>query len=169
MVGRATQYTTGFTCGKNIGYAMIDLDKDASLYIHDTGKYYATAEPGANVDKSVNFDVTHEDWAWLAPICYFIHTRFICRMDVGDGVLDFTANICGCKCVALQADAECGAPNVTLDADIVEDTFTYKDGRVIELHNGFFINNIVCWRTCPSRIPNFGPQQAYNEVNPMKG
>ena len=29
MVGRATKYTTGFTCGKNIGYAMIDLDKAA--------------------------------------------------------------------------------------------------------------------------------------------
>lgn len=29
MVGRATKYTTGFTCGKNIGYAMVDLDKAA--------------------------------------------------------------------------------------------------------------------------------------------
>jgi len=29
IVGRATKYTTGFTCGKNIGYAMIDLDKAA--------------------------------------------------------------------------------------------------------------------------------------------
>lgn len=29
QVGRATKYTTGFTCGKNIGYAMIDLDKAA--------------------------------------------------------------------------------------------------------------------------------------------
>lgn len=29
MVGRATKYTTGFSCGKNIGYAMIDLDKAA--------------------------------------------------------------------------------------------------------------------------------------------
>ena len=29
MVGRATKYTTGFTCGKNIGYALIDLDKAA--------------------------------------------------------------------------------------------------------------------------------------------
>lgn len=27
IVGRATKYTTGFTCGKNIGYAMIDLDQ----------------------------------------------------------------------------------------------------------------------------------------------
>jgi len=144
-------------------------DKDASLYIRDTGKYYATVEPRAKVDKNVNFDVTHEDWAWLAPIGCFIPTKFICKMDVGDGVLDFTANICGCKCVALQADVECDVPNVTLDADIVEGTFTYKDGRVIELHNGFFINNIVCWRTYPSWIPNFGPQQGYNEVNPMKG
>lgn len=29
MVGRSTKYTTGFTCGKNIGYAMIDVDKAA--------------------------------------------------------------------------------------------------------------------------------------------
>ena len=29
MVGRATKYTHGFTCYKNIGYAMIDVDKAA--------------------------------------------------------------------------------------------------------------------------------------------
>lgn len=29
IVGRATKYTRGCTCGKNIGYAMIDLDKAA--------------------------------------------------------------------------------------------------------------------------------------------
>ena len=90
------------------------------------------------------------------------------RPGLEDGVLGYMAKACGCKCVALQPDAEADVPNITLDTKIVEGTFTYNDGRVMELHNGFFINNIVIWRGYPSMLPNFGPATSFVEVNPSK-
>jgi hypothetical protein len=147
----------------------LSKDKAASLYIRETGEYASTKDPKAPVDEYVNFEITHEDWAFVKAIGCFVPTTFICKQEVPAGTLEFTAKICGCKCVALQADVEVDVPNLTVDADSVEGTFTYKDGRVVELHNGFFINNIVCWRAYPSYLPNFGPQTGFVEVNPMKG
>ena len=90
-------------------------------------------------------------------------------METPAGVLEFTTKVCGAKCVAQQADVECDVLNVTLDAEIATGTFTKTDGTVIELHNGFWINNVVCWRAYPSWIPQFGAPQQFVEVNPMKG
>lgn len=141
---------------------------DCELYLKAEDKYFATKDPRAKHDEMLNFDVHHEDWAYVRAIGVFVPTTFEVRVEVEDGVLEYTAKACGCKCVALQPDAEADVPNITLDTKIVEGTFTYADGRVMELHNGFFINNIVIWRGYPSMLPNFGPATSFVEVNPAK-
>ncbi len=141
---------------------------DCELYLKAEDKYFATQDPRAKHDEVLNFDVHHEDWAYVRAIGVFVPTTFEVRVEVEDGVLGYMAKACGCKCVALQPDAEADVPNITLDTKIVEGTFTYNDGRVMELHNGFFINNIVIWRGYPSMLPNFGPATSFVEVNPSK-
>jgi hypothetical protein len=147
----------------------LSRDKASSIYLRQNDEYYATKDPKAPVDEYVNFEITHEDWAFVKGIGCFIPTTYICKQETEAGRLEFTAKICGCKAVALQADVEVDVPNVTIDADSVEGTFTHKDGRIEKLTNGFFINNIVCWRSFPSYLPNFGGQNNFVEVNPMKG
>ena len=147
----------------------LSRDKACELYLRKEDKYYATKDPKAPVDEMLNFEITHEDWAFIKAIGCFVPTTYIVKVEVEEGTLEYTAKVCGCKCVAQQAGAEADVPNVTLDAKEVTGTFTYKDGTVLELHNGFFINNVVCWRAYPSWIPNFGAAQDYVEVNPMKG
>lgn len=147
----------------------LSKDKACSLYIRADDKYYATKDPRAPRDEMLNFSITHEDWAFIKAIGCFVPTTYMVRVEVEDGVLEYAAKVCGCKCVAMQADVEADVINVTLDAKEVTGTFTYKDGRVVELHNGFWINNVVCWRAYPSWIPNFGGNQQYVEVNPAKG
>ncbi|MBC3888113.1 hypothetical protein GH810_07305 [Acetobacterium paludosum] len=143
-------------------------DKTASLYIRESDEYFATKDARVAVDEMVNFNIVHEDWAYLKAIGCFVPTTFYCTLETPAGKLDFMAKACGSKCVALQAGVEVDVPNLTLDADIVEGTFTYKDGRVIELHNGHFINNLVLWRTFPSYFPNFIGANDFVEVNAMK-
>ncbi len=143
--------------------------KDASVYIRGTNEYASTINPKAKVDECVNFDITHEDWAWVPALGCFIPTTYFVKIETPMGIVDFSAKVCGVKCVAMQADVEADVPNVTLDTDIVEGTFTSKDGKVTELHNGFFIDNVVLWRAYPSWIPQFGAPAGFVEVNPMKG
>lgn len=148
-------------------------DKACMLWLREEDKYFATKDPLAerngDADEMLNFDVHHEDWAFVKAIGVFVPTTFEVRVEVEDGVLEYMAKACGCKCVALQPDAEADVPNITLDTKIVEGTFTYRDGRVMELHNGFFINNIVIWRGYPSMLPNFNAANtSFVEVNPAK-
>jgi len=148
----------------------LSRDKACSLYIREGNKYYATKDPKALEDEMLNFSITHEDWAFVKALGVFLPTTYIVKVEVEDGVLEYKAIICGCKCVAMQPDTEADVLNVTVDAKEVTGTFTYKDGRVVELHNGFFINNIVLWRAYPSWLPtSFGAPTGFVEVNPAKG
>ncbi len=147
----------------------LSRDKACELYLRPDDLYYATKQPKAPRDEMLNFEITHEDWAFVKAIGCFVPTTYFVKVEVEAGVLEYTAKVCGCKCVAQQADSEADVINVTLDAKEVTGKFTYSDGRVMELHNGFFINNVVCWRAYPSWIPNFGPQEKFVEVNPAKG
>ena len=142
--------------------------KDIAIHLREGNKYIATKDPKAPVDENVNFTITHEDWAWLPAIGAFIPTTIMINAKCEEGTLDFAAKVCGTKCVAMQTDVEVDVPNLTVEADEVTGTFTYKDGRVVELHNGHFIDNIVLWRAYPSWIPQFGTPTNFVEVNPMK-
>ena len=146
----------------------LSVDKACSLYLIPDDKYYATKDPKAEHDEMLNFHVHHEDWAFVRALGVFIPTTFEVRVEVEAGVLEYVAKASGCKCVALQADSWSDAPNITLDTKFVEGTFTYADGRVMELHNGFMINNICIWRPYPMPWPNFGGKMTFDEVNPSK-
>ena len=51
-------------------------------------------------------------------------------------------------------------PNLILDWETVEGTFTGRDGRKTVLTNGFGGANVVLWKTYPSVILDIGGAQA---------
>lgn len=149
-------------------------DKDTCLYINEGDQYFATADPKCPAfgeeDENMNFEIIHEDWAFLKPIGVFIPTTYIHKQECEVGTLVVETKAVGAKVVASRSDTEADCINLTLDTDEVKGTFYWKDGRVQELHNGFWINNIVVWRAYPSWIPNFGASnEDFIEINPMKG
>lgn len=146
----------------------LSQDKGGAIYIRPDDAYFATKDPKSKDDEWLNFDIKHEDWAWVSGLGVFIPTTYIVKVECELGRLDFVAKACGCKSVAQRSDVEVDVLNITLDVKDITGTFTYNDGRVMELHNGYYINNIVCWRAFPSWLPFFGGTSEIAEVNPMK-
>lgn len=133
----------------------LSQDKDLSLYFRDENVHFATVDTKDN-DDDCTFTVYHDDWAYLAQIASFIPTTYQITVEVEIGTLVIDANVCGCKCLTQGENLQADVPNLMLDMDIVQGTFTYKDGQVRQLTNGFCSSNVVLWKTFPSTILAFG-------------
>jgi len=130
----------------NLCEMKLSQDKDISLYLFGDKQHFAKG----------NFDIEHDDWAYLAQIASFIPTTYKMTAEVEAGTLKLLGKVCGCKCLTQGENLEVDVPNLMLDMDYIEGTFTYKDGRVIELTGGYCNSNVVLWKTFPSTILSFG-------------
>jgi len=124
----------------------LSQDKDLALYIKDGEQYFM----------GDSFNIEHDDWAYLAQIASFIPTTYKFTAEVEAGTLEILGKVCGCKCLTQGEDLQVDVPNLMLDMDYVEGTFTYKDGRKMKLTNGYCGSNVVLWKTFPSTILSFG-------------
>lgn len=109
-------------------------------------------------------DIEHHEWAYMPRFGGFIPTVYKIKVETEEGTLNMTAHAANartCGVTGKQPDN----PVATLLWDDVEGTFTYKDGRVRELHNGYGNMSIRQWRAYPSMIPpiNLGVDLNYEE------
>ena len=102
--------------------------KDMALTVVDKGQL-KTFPTG-------NLIITHHDWAYLPALDGFIPTKYTIRMEVEAGMLEFTALAVGGFTTGVKGIAP-STPVVTEHWDHLKGTFTFKDGRVLPLTNGF--------------------------------
>jgi len=130
-------------------------DKDLALYMKDEEVLFATKDTKYN-DEDCTFNIYHDDWAYFDVINNFIPTTYQITLEVELGTLVIDTKVVGCNCLTQGENLQADVPNLMLDMLQVEGTFTYKDGRVKKLTNGFCNSNVVLWKTFPSTILNFG-------------
>jgi len=130
----------------NLCEMKLSQDKDLALYLFKEKQYFMSGD----------FNIEHDDWAYLPQIATFIPTTYKITATVEAGTLEILGKVCGCKCLTQGENLQVDVPNLMLDMDYVEGTFTYQDGRKMELTNGFCNSNVVLWKTFPSTILSFG-------------
>jgi len=129
----------------NLVEMKLSNDRDVSLYLFDEKQYFMTG----------SFNIEHDDWAYLAAIACFIPTTYKITIEVEAGNLEILSKVCGCKCLTQGENPHVDVPNLMLDMDCVEGTFTYKDGRKKKLTNGYCGSNVVLWKAYPSNVLSF--------------
>lgn len=110
----------GSMCDMKLG------QKDSSLNLPDEGLFYASPE----------FEITHHDWAYLPQLGAFIPTHYEVRFEVEAGVLEFTSDVVGATVWGVT-NTPPSTPVSTLNWAKLKGTFTYRDGRVVTLTNGY--------------------------------
>jgi len=130
----------------NLCEMKLSQDKDLSLYLFDEEQYFMSGE----------FNIEHDDWAYLPQIASFIPTTYKITAAVEAGNLEILGKVCGCKCLTQGENLQVDVPNLMLDMDYVEGSFTYQDGRKRVLTGGYCNSNVVLWKTFPSTILSFG-------------
>ncbi|ULQ59278.1 hypothetical protein K7I13_12375 [Brucepastera parasyntrophica] len=101
---------------------------------------------------SGSFSIEHHDWAYYPQFGGFIPGKYRIKFETEEGVLDMTAHVATATLWGVTSKVP-DNPVATLDWERVEGTFTYKDGRVKKLTNGFGGMSIRQWRQYPSLIP----------------
>ena len=116
--------------------------KDFAINLVDEAKYFPSGD----------FAIEHNDWAYLPQFGGFIPSVYKIRFEVEDGSLELTAHAATATTWGVTANVP-DNPVATLMWDRVEGTFTYKDGRVKKLTNGFGGMSLRQWRQYPSITP----------------
>lgn len=96
--------------------------------------------------------ITHQEWAYMPKFGGFVPTEYVVKMETAEGVLDFTAHVNTGRSWSVT-DKVPDNPVCTLMWDKVEGTFTFKDGSVKQLTNGFGGMSIRQWRAYPNVMP----------------
>jgi hypothetical protein len=115
--------------------------KVMGIYLADEKQYFSDGD----------FDIEHQDWAYLPQLGAFIPTRFKMTIEMEAGVLEVTADTVGTYVWATTEPPD--SPFAMLDWDNLKGAFTYKDGRKRTLTNGRGGSMIRQWRPYPSFIP----------------
>ncbi|MFT4041623.1 MAG: hypothetical protein QM673_00530 [Gordonia sp. (in: high G+C Gram-positive bacteria)] len=124
--------------------------KDQSLNLAEGNEFFPTGE----------FEIRHGDWAYLPSLGAFIPGEYRVILKVEAGVLDFTARPLGASVWGVTG-ATPSTPVATLNWDTPTGTFTYNDGRVVELTNGKGGVSIRQWQPYPNVVsPQFGAGQS---------
>ncbi|ATN37397.1 hypothetical protein ACO34A_26890 (plasmid) [Rhizobium sp. ACO-34A] len=118
-------------------YEMKLGQKDMSLNVSGAGYFPAG-----------NFEIEHQDWAWLPALGGFIPSRYKVTVEVEAGTLTFFATAVGATVWGVTTKPP-ATPVATLNWDRLEGTFTDKQGNKQVLSGGFGGVSIRQWRSYP--------------------
>lgn len=107
-------------------------------------------------------DIQHEEWAYMPQYGGFIPTVYKVSIETEAGVLNMRAHAANVRTWGVTGKCP-DNPVATIEWDTVEGTFTYTDGTVKELSNGFGDVSIRQWRAYPSLIPPVGMYGGINK------
>ncbi|MBR1586389.1 MAG: hypothetical protein IJ662_14105 [Clostridia bacterium] len=146
----------GFVCFDGMHSSMYDMRagmKDYSIYDVETGKHYTSLGNLKGGDRDISeMEIVHEDWAFYRPLDGFYPSRYRIRINTEDGVYSVSfrvANIDTWGVTYKHPDN----PVATLVFDQAEGTFTYRDGRVKHLTDGYGFLSIRQWHAYPNILP----------------
>ena len=100
-------------------------------------------------------DIQHHEWAYMPKYGGFVPTVYKIRIETTEGILDMTAHAVTARTWGVTGKCP-DNPVATLQWGKVEGTFTYKDGNIKYLTNGFGSMSIRQWRAYPNLIPPVG-------------
>lgn len=97
-------------------------------------------------------DIEHHEWAFMPQFGGFLPTVYKIQIETEAGTLNMTAHAVNARtwCVTGKCPDN---PVATIQWDEVTGTFTYTDGTVKELHNGYGGMSIRQWRAYPNIFP----------------
>jgi len=116
--------------------------KDLSLYDIKKKKHYPEG----------NLKITHENWMFIRELDGFVPENYIIEMEVEDGIYKVKAHTCNVRCFGVTFKVP-DMPVATLVFDNVEGSFTYKDGKTINLTGGNGELSIRQWHEYPRVLP----------------
>lgn len=96
--------------------------------------------------------IEHHEWAYMPKYGGFIPTVYKIRIETEAGVLNMTAHAVNGGTWGVTGKVP-DNPVACLNWDKVEGTFTFADGTVKQLTNGYGNMSIRQWRAYPSMIP----------------
>ena len=96
--------------------------------------------------------IEHHEWAYLPQYGGFIPSVYKIKFEVEDGTLELTAHAATATTWGVTSKVP-DNPVATLMWDQVEGSFTYKDGSIKKLTNGFGGMSIRQWRQYPCITP----------------
>ena len=122
--------------------------KEVSLNIVDGSEFHPVGE----------LEIQHFEWAFHADLGAFVPTRYKVMMEVEAGMLELHGDIVESKLWGMRGGVP-DAPLYTHNFDRLHGTFTYRDGRVVPLDNGYGGGCVRLWKPYPSMLmPNTGDQ-----------
>lgn len=122
--------------------------KEIGLNIVDGGAFYPVGD----------LQIEHHEWAFHPRLGAFVPTRYKMSVQVEDGRLDLHGDIVESKLWGMRGGVP-DAPLYTHNFDRLAGRFTYNDGRVIELDNGYGGGCVRLWKPYPSILmPHTGDE-----------
>jgi len=116
--------------------------KDQVITLVDENKYLPEGK----------LDIQHHEWAYMPQFGGFIPTIYKIKIETEAGTLNMTAHAATARTWGVTGKYP-DHPVATIHWDIVEGTFTDRNGKIKELHNGYGDMSIRQWRAYPSLIP----------------
>jgi hypothetical protein len=107
-------------------------------------------------------DIQHHEWAYMPQFGGFIPTVYKIQIETENGTLKIAAHAANARTWGVTGKCP-DNPVATIQWDVVEGTFTYCDGTVKELHNGYGNMSIRQWRAYPSMFPPIGIDSGINK------
>ena len=117
--------------------------------------------PGNQYLPAGEISIEHHEWAYMPKYGGFIPTVYKIKIETEAGTLDMTAHAVNARTWGVTGKCP-DNPVACIEWGQVDGTFTYKDGDVMTLHNGFGNISIRQWRAYPSLIP---PIAAFGGIN----
>jgi len=111
--------------------------------------------------------IDHHDWAYMPRFGGFLPMLYKIQIETEAGTLNMSAHAVNARTWSVTGQCP-DNPVATIIWDDVEGTFTYKDGTVKELHNGYGNMSIRQWRAYPSLFPPMGMESAINKEERFK-
>jgi len=97
-------------------------------------------------------EIQHHEWAYMPKYGGFVPTVYKIKIETNEGVLEIIAHVANARTWGVTGKYP-DNPVAALLFGKVEGTFTFKNGKVKKLTNGFGAMSIRQWRAYPSLIP----------------
>lgn len=114
-----------------------------------------------------DFDIEHNDWAYIPQLGAFMPMLYRVTMEVEAGTLEFTAKAVGATVWGVTDNIP-STPVCTLNWDKPEGIFTYRDGRVKTLTNGFGGTSVRQFKPYPNLFGNALSGNLYEDPGGFK-